>query len=249
MTAVLFPMHSPASLKRLYEDADLEAPKHHHAHDELLPAPQASQPLTNCQTSSSTLDLSISNPEYSRATSSTPSSPDPRIKDESFPRTATTQNSHPLKRRKLTSAEKEIKQNEKNLRDQQKAEEKARKEESKRVKDEEKRIKEESLKEDKRRKEDEKEEKRKMKEVEKTARDMERRKKGLEKKAKDDERTKKERVRTGNEELAISTYTDAVTITIEHLFCDTCHFKQWIGWKCDARSAWLFISPWFCSFH
>ncbi|KAL4927754.1 putative chromatin assembly factor 1 subunit A [Aspergillus undulatus] len=89
------------------------------------------------------------------------------------------------KKRKLTPAEREAKQQEKEAKERQKLEEKAKKEEEKAKKEEEKR-----------RKEAEKEEERKKREEKKKAKDEEKAAKEEEKRKKDEEKLKKERAQT-----------------------------------------------------
>ncbi|KAL4949112.1 chromatin assembly factor 1 subunit A-domain-containing protein [Aspergillus filifer] len=93
------------------------------------------------------------------------------------------------KKRKLTPAEKEAKQQEKEAKERQKAEEKARKDEEKARKEEEKARKEE----EKKKKEAEKEEERKKREEKKKAKDEEKAAKEEGKRKKDEEKLKKER--------------------------------------------------------
>lgn len=98
------------------------------------------------------------------------------------------------KKRKLSPASKEAKQQEKEAKDRQRAEEKAKKEEDKAKREEERKVKEEEKKkreadreEEKRKREAEKEEKKRAKDEERAAREEERRKKG-------EEKSKKEKV-------------------------------------------------------
>ena len=94
----------------------------------------------------------------------------------------------PVKRRKLTFAEKESVKIEKELKEKQKAEEKAKKDDEKRVKDEEKKRKEEETREEKRRREEEREENKRIKDLEKSVKEEEKRRR-------DEEKAKKEKVR------------------------------------------------------
>ncbi|GLA72868.1 hypothetical protein AtubIFM55763_003762 [Aspergillus tubingensis] len=128
--------------------------------------------------------------------------------------TATTTTAPAAKKRKLSPASKEAKQQEKEAKERQKLEEKAKKEEEKAKKEEEKakkeeekrkreaekeeekRVKEEEKRakeEEKKKREAEKEEKRKAKEEEKAAKEEEKRKKEEEKLKKEEEKLKKER--------------------------------------------------------
>jgi chromatin assembly factor 1 subunit A len=116
----------------------------------------------------------------------------------------------PVKRRKLTFAEREVvRKQEKDARERQKAEDKARREEEKRLKDEEKRRREEEKEAARRERELEKAEKQKVKDAEKRAKENEKRKK-------EENKEKKERV-------SMTTGGYAPLLTADSRKCESAH--------------------------
>jgi chromatin assembly factor 1 subunit A len=120
----------------------------------------------------------------------------------------------PVKRRKLTFAEREVekalRKQEKDARERQKAEDKARREEEKRLKDEEKRRREEEKKEAARRERElEKAEKQKVKDAEK--------------RAKEDEKRKKEEDKEKKERVSMTTGGYTPLLTADSRKCESAH--------------------------
>ena len=183
MTAVVLPMASPNLLKRAFQDGDFHEPPQSGAATEHLEGGDTtvSQLQLGGNPQSHNELLFPSHPvETSKAVNPLiqPSSHNSVLVEGEIPAAATIPSSGAnSKRRKLTPAEKEVRQAEKEAKDQQRADEKTRLEESRRVR------------------EIEKEEKRKEKEAQIRQKDEERRKKEEERKKKEEEKEEERRKR------------------------------------------------------
>ena len=195
MSTLTLVMASPDALKRTYTEAGLD----HSTYDQN--SPTNFQCLAVPPAFASTQSCTSSQDPLAPPQSSTPegfNSADGHIPSENAP-TATSE--PPVKKAKLTFAEKEVKRIEKEFKDRQKAEEKAKRDEEKAKKEEERARKEaekeaEKAKreEDKRAKDAEKEEKRKAKEELARIRQEEKKQKEDERQKKEEDKNKKARV-------------------------------------------------------
>ena len=189
MTTLTLPMTSPNSLKRTYAVTELEHPTN------VKNLPSAFQ-ATIMPSSTASTHNNAHSPPPSQAPQTSPPPSSPLIPNSSVLDAGTaaatapsTVIQPPVKKAKLTFAEKEARRAEKEFEDRQKAEEKAKK-------DEEKAKKEAKREEDKRVKEAEKEEKLRAREVEKRLKLEEQLLKDEEKHRKEEEKIKKARVRS-----------------------------------------------------
>lgn len=189
MTTLTLPMTSPNSLKRTYAVTELEHPTN------VKNLPSAFQ-TTIMPSSTASTHNNAHSPPPSQAPQTSPPPSSPLIPNSSVLGAGTaaatapsTVIQPPVKKAKLTFAEKEARRAEKEFKDRQKAEEKAKK-------DEEKAKKEAKREEDKRVKEAEKEEKLREREVEKRLKLDEQLLKDEEKHRKEEEKIKKARVRS-----------------------------------------------------
>ena len=199
MSTLTLGMASPNALKRTYAEAGLDHPTYDEsnpANFQSLAAPPAFASTQNCASSQAPLapQHSSTHEDFDSAGGSIPSGNPPTDPPEP-----------PVKKAKLTFAEKEVKRIEKEFKDRQKAEEKAKREEEKAKKEEEKARKEaekeaEKVKreEDKRAKDAEREEKRRVKEEQARMRQEEKKQKEDERQKKEEEKNKKARVGISN---------------------------------------------------
>ena len=193
MGTLAFSMASaePSSLKRTYDEAELDNTlQHYQASSTIIAAQPISEKVTG---SSGQVSVSPSVTEYKR-----PSSPPPKDTSGtagSLPLHFTTDTllaANTTKKQKLTAAEKEAKRLEKEVKDRQKAEEKSKKEKEKRLRDAEKGEKRRLKGEQSRLKEKE----RKVKEDEKKRKTEEKKRKDEEKRLKGEERERKAKAST-----------------------------------------------------
>ncbi len=196
MSTLTLGMASPNALKRTYAEAGLD----HQTYNQSSPAAIQSlaTPPAFASTQSCTSSQNPLAPQHSSTASEGFNSAGGMIPPESAP-TATSE--PPIKKAKLTFAEKEVKRIEKEFKDRQKAEEKAKREEEKTRKEEERAQREAEKEaekarreEDKRAKDAEKEEKRRVKEEQARMRQEEKKLKEDERQKKEEEKNKKARV-------------------------------------------------------
>ena len=191
MSTLTLGMASPNALKRTYAEAGLDHPTYDQSSPvnfQSLAAPPTFASSHGCTSSQDPLaPQQPSTPEgFDSAGGNIPSGTAPTDPPEP-----------PVKKAKLTFAEKEVKRIEKEFKDRQKAEEKAKREEEKTKKEEERQRKEaEKAKreEDKRAKDAEREEKRRVKEEQARMRQEEKKQKEDERQKKEEEKNKKARV-------------------------------------------------------
>ena len=179
MSTAVLAMASPNSLKRTYEEAELEPERSAYCSDHQQPAPTPPEPTT--------INLPLSIPH------SSPSAGPPTVGGDICNTFGAPVDSAP-KKTKLTFAEKESKRVEKEVKDRQKAEERAKKEDErlKREKERAEREEERLKKVEEKRVKDE--EKRKAKEERDRLKEEEKAKKDEEKQKKEEEKNKKARV-------------------------------------------------------
>jgi len=196
MSTLTLPMTSPKSLKRSFDDANLEnlprnplvIPENHEGPSAMLmtkmPADQGNDPAPSVDSSR------LSSPAPSHASSSA-------VRDATVQALQHSTASAPTsKNPKLTFAEKEVKRMEKEFKDREKAEEKARKEQEKETRDRQK-VEEKAKKEEEKRTKDlERETKRLIQEEKNNVKEEEKRKRDEEKARKEEEKNKKAKVRT-----------------------------------------------------
>jgi chromatin assembly factor 1 subunit A len=177
---------SPPTSRKRSHDGTLLPPTQNGVHDA---TGEASSPTQSSGTHS--LAIGLDRSRQASPAGSTSSSSLTDLTDLTGEASKPSLSAAPVKKRKLTFAEREVesavRKQEKEARERQKAEDKARREEEKRLKDEEKRRREEEKEATRRKRELEKAEKQKVKDAEKRAKEDEKRKK-------EENKEKKERV-------------------------------------------------------
>lgn len=186
MSTLTLGMASPNALKRTYADAGLDHPTYDQS------SPTNFQSLAVPPAFASTQSCTSSQDPLAPPHSSTPEGFD--FADGNIPseNASTSTSEQPVKKAKLTFAEKEVKRIEKEFKDRQKAEEKAKREEEKAKKEEERARKEAEKETEKAKREEEKRAKDAEREEKRKAKEEQARIKQEEKKQKEDERQKKE---------------------------------------------------------
>jgi len=196
MSTLTLPLASPKSLKRSFDDANLEnfppepqvGPENY---EQPAVVPMTEMPADQGDDHAPSVDSSrLSSPAPSHASSSA-------VRDATVSALQHSTVSAPTsKKPKLTFAEKEVKRMEKEFKDREKAEEKARKEQEKETRDRQK-VEEKAKKDEEKRSKDlERETKRLIQEEKHKVKEEEKRKRDEEKARKEEEKNKKVKVRT-----------------------------------------------------
>ena len=179
--SICIPMASPSSLKRTCENAGFDFTGNDHTSGDTCKLVQTALTSDGDILSGGNQPLYISNPSQHNVVGQiTPVASSTDAASGTNPIASASAGPAP-KRRKLTSAEKEVKRLEKEIKDKQKSEEKARKDEEKAKKDKENRL-----------KDLEKEDKQKAKEAEKQVKEAERKKREIERQTREEEKRKKD---------------------------------------------------------
>jgi len=199
---------SPATSRKRSHDGTVLPPAQNEVHDV---TGKPSSPTQSSDTPS--LAIGLDRSRQASPAGSTTSSPLTDLTDLTGEVSKPPLSAAPVKRRKLTFAEREVetavRKQEKEARERQRAEDKARREEEKRLKDEEKRRREEEKEATRRERELEKAEKQKVKDAEKRAKENEKRKK-------EEDKEKKERV-----SMTMGEY--APLLTADSRKCESAH--------------------------